>query len=75
VFFAQFYPSSAIEQKGKTEQKNTTKGKSEDTSKTEGTSLKTPIIKLEDQTGGKIYHKSVSAVYTALTAIFDKELK
>jgi hypothetical protein len=52
-----------------------TKGKSEDTSKTEGTSLKTPIIKLEDQTGGKIYHKSASAVYTALTASFDKELK
>jgi hypothetical protein len=42
VFFAQFYPSSAIEQKGKTEQKNTTKGKTEHTTKIEGTTLKNP---------------------------------
>jgi len=33
------------------------------------------IIKLENQTSGKLYHKSASAVYTALTAILDKELK
>jgi hypothetical protein len=33
------------------------------------------IIKLENQTGGKLYHKSALAVYTALTAILDKELK
>jgi hypothetical protein len=44
VFFAQFCTSSAIEQKGKTEQKNTTKGKNEHTSKTEGTTIKTPNI-------------------------------
>jgi hypothetical protein len=40
VFFSQFYPSSVIEQKDKTEKKNMTKGKTEHTSKIEGTSLK-----------------------------------
>jgi hypothetical protein len=45
VFFDQFCHSSAIEQKGKTEQKNTTNGKNEETIKTEGTSLKNPKLK------------------------------
>jgi hypothetical protein len=39
VFLAQFCPSTAIEQKDKTEKKNTTKGISEHTTKIEGTNF------------------------------------
>jgi hypothetical protein len=39
-FFAQFCPPGAIEEKGKTEQKNTTKGKNEEDGKTKGTEEK-----------------------------------
>jgi hypothetical protein len=43
VFFVQFYPSSAIEQKGKTEQKKT-KGKNKEGSKTKDMDLNSPFL-------------------------------
>jgi hypothetical protein len=65
MFFAQLCPSSAIEQKGTTEQKNTTKGISEHTTKTEGTSLKNLQAHLEEERRERMEMEEMEATMRA----------